>query len=321
VICERSYELLEQYGHFGMIVPISCIATDRMDSLRSIWMTKGWETYISHYSGDAHPSVLFQGVKFRLSIILQRKAAKSAIYSTHFQRWLPQGRENLFALINYVSVGSNIVRLGLIPKVSSMMHLAILKKLCSVVSNLRADVYATGLYQVYCHRIVAHFVKALDFIPFFHSQRDGEKKSEDYKIFAVDSTCKRDTLVALLNSNLFYSWFVSYSDVYHCGREIILDFPCDLSALTEAMGDELSGIKSQLMDDLQEHSIRRTIPYKATGLVQYDEFYPRHSKPIIDEIDRVLARHYGLTDEELDFIINYDIKYRMGRSDEEDEGE
>jgi hypothetical protein len=27
-------------------------------------------------------------------------------------------------------------------------------------------------------------------------------------------------------------------------------------------------------------------------------------KPIIDEIDHVLAKHYGFTDEELDFIIN-----------------
>ncbi|WP_304286640.1 hypothetical protein [Porphyromonas uenonis] len=35
-------------------------------------------------------------------------------------------------------------------------------------------------------------------------------------------------------------------------------------------------------------------------------------KPIIDEIDKVLAEHYGFTEEELDFIINYDIKYRMG---------
>jgi hypothetical protein len=33
----------------------------------------------------------------------------------------------------------------------------------------------------------------------------------------------------------------------------------------------------------------------------------------IDEIDRVLAGHYGFTEEELDFIVNYDIKYRMGR--------
>ena len=29
-----------------------------------------------------------------------------------------------------------------------------------------------------------------------------------------------------------------------------------------------------------------------------------------DEIDRVLARHYGFTEDELDFIIKYDIKYR-----------
>jgi len=37
------------------------------------------------------------------------------------------------------------------------------------------------------------------------------------------------------------------------------------------------------------------------------------------EIDRVLAPHYGFTDEELDFIINYDIKYRMGREVESKE--
>jgi hypothetical protein len=35
----------------------------------------------------------------------------------------------------------------------------------------------------------------------------------------------------------------------------------------------------------------------------------------------VLARHYDFTDEELDFIINYDIKYRMGRDEQEGEEE
>jgi len=39
----------------------------------------------------------------------------------------------------------------------------------------------------------------------------------------------------------------------------------------------------------------------------------------IDEIDTVLAQHYGFTEEELDFIINYDIKYRMGKELEEEE--
>lgn len=77
------------------------------------------------------------------------------------------------------------------------------------------------------------------------------------------------------------------------------------------------------MDDLQANSARRRIQYR-TGWIEYDEFYPRNSKPIIDEIDRVLARHYDFTAEELDFIINYDIKYRMGdelAEDEANEGE
>jgi hypothetical protein len=47
----------------------------------------------------------------------------------------------------------------------------------------------------------------------------------------------------------------------------------------------------------------------------------KKSKPIIGEIvgaaspveNRVLAQHYGFTAEEPDFIINYEIKYRMGR--------
>jgi hypothetical protein len=30
------------------------------------------------------------------------------------------------------------------------------------------------------------------------------------------------------------------------------------------------------------------------------------------EIDHALMRHYRITDKELDFIINYDVKYRMG---------
>ena len=34
---------------------------------------------------------------------------------------------------------------------------------------------------------------------------------------------------------------------------------------------------------------------------------------------RTLMRHYGFTDEELKFIINYDIKYRMGKSSADEE--
>jgi hypothetical protein len=63
---------------------------------------------------------------------------------------------------------------------------------------------------------------------------------------------------------------------------------------------------------MKAKSRRRIYNYVTSGRVEYDEFYMKLSKPIIDEIDKVLAKHYGFTEEELDFIINYDIKYRMG---------
>ena len=66
------------------------------------------------------------------------------------------------------------------------------------------------------------------------------------------------------------------------------------------------------MKDFAANSRELTGNYGQYGILTIQSFQPRLSKSIIDEIDRVLARHYGFTDEELDFIINYDIKYRMG---------
>jgi len=43
------------------------------------------------------------------------------------------------------------------------------------------------------------------------------------------------------------------------------------------------------------------------------------TNPSLDEIDRVLAKHYRFTEEELHFVINYDIKYLMGKDAEEEE--
>ncbi len=49
------------------------------------------------------------------------------------------------------------------------------------------------------------------------------------------------------------------------------------------------------------------------------ESFLRDDTYIIDTIDGLIAQHFGFTQEELDFIINYDIKYRMGK--ELDNGE
>ncbi|KWI41491.1 hypothetical protein WT71_31345 [Burkholderia stagnalis] len=44
---------------------------------------------------------------------------------------------------------------------------------------------------------------------------------------------------------------------------------------------------------------------------------PKRSKRFIDAIDQDLARAFRFSDDETDFIINYDIKYRMGGADDD----
>lgn len=56
-----------------------------------------------------------------------------------------------------------------------------------------------------------------------------------------------------------------------------------------------------------------TNPITAFGnrKIETQTFNIKLSKQIIDEIDVLIGPIYGLSEEEIEFIINYDIKYRM----------
>ncbi|HVU68047.1 MAG TPA: hypothetical protein VHD63_12990, partial [Ktedonobacteraceae bacterium] len=58
---------------------------------------------------------------------------------------------------------------------------------------------------------------------------------------------------------------------------------------------------------------RRTRHYNGAGqgyASSYAEYYPARARDVLDQIDRVLAEHYGFTAEELDFLLHYESKYR-----------
>ena len=296
-------------GRVGQIVPISCVSTPRMQALRQCWRRFNARTWLSHYSGDAHPSILFNGVKFRLSIVIQQVHAgtDSSCHSTPFQRWFPDAREYLFDQLEYTKIASSIERGGLFPKINAKGG-EILAHLDAASVLVARSVDSESPHIAFAHRIVAHYVKAFDFIPFFRSERDGEKRSEDYKLFAFRTRPELEAFTALLNSSLFYFWFVAYSDVYHCGRELILDFPGDIQELSKS--PELLQAIAELMRAYRATAVRRAIRYKATGLVEYDEFYSRDVKPQIDCVDKVLSKLFEMSDDQLDFILNFDAKYR-----------
>jgi hypothetical protein len=317
---ERALNLTRSTGRYGLIVPMSFVSTERVQSIRGLLRQNALAFWVSNYSGDAHPAVLFDGVKMRLSIVVgQRSSSTSSsnqLFSTRFQRWYSEARESLFESISYQAVSDRLLLNGLIPKLGSPIEADIIAKIYGQRRRLGHFVVSSSDHAIYAHRIVAHFIKAFDFVPHFWNEKDGTKRSEDYKVFAFKSSDEAMLAAAILNSTTFYYFYLLYSDAYHCGRELILAFPVDLSQVDIDIANRLRDLNNELMGDMKSNARRRRIQYR-TGWIEYDEFYPRLSKPIIDEIDRVLARHYGFTDEELDFIIHYDIKYRMGRDAED----
>ena len=112
-----------------------------------------------------------------------------------------------------------------------------------------------------------------------------------------------------MNSTLFYWYFYLSSDCWHLTNKEVFSFPIECEDINSEQSRKLL---IELMADLKTNSVRYKRKSKNSGSQEFDSFYPAKSKFIIDRIDTVLAQHYGFTEEELDFIINYDIKYRMG---------
>jgi len=138
----------------------------------------------------------------------------------------------------------------------------------------------------------------------------------EFKALRFQSQDHAELALCCLNANLFY-WFVTvFSDCRHVNKREVDAFPIDLNALAASQARKsLVKLANALMEDLDRNSVDRRMRLQHDTLI-VQCIYPKLSKPIIDEIDQVLARHYGITEEELDFIINYDIKYRMGRDGE-----
>ena len=118
-------------------------------------------------------------------------------------------------------------------------------------------------------------------------------------------------MLSSLNSSIFYLWYILHSDCRDLNLREIASFP--IINISDLGVDILERLNKELMVSYKKNKKRKITSYTSSGEVVYDEFYPKKSKHIIDEIDKVLAKHYGFTEEELDFIINYDIKYRMGK--------
>ncbi len=303
---ERSCVLLRQSGWFGMIVPTGVIGLDETVSLRDVLLERFTESFCSTYA--IRPSKLFDGVDQRLCIYLGEggKDSTHRIWATRYHHWNAEERDTLFPRLEYTD-SFHHQRLKRIPQVGSIEAASVLAKLEAKSKKTALHYCSTNRsgYLMHYHRSPRYWIRAMDFEQYFKSPTRTRSVHHFRDIYFKDKDAGK-VVGAILNSSLFFFWFVSVGNGRNITGTDVEQFP--LGDLGEDILRDLPRIFDRLMKDYKENSFIRV-----RQDCEFQEFRPSKSKPLIDEIDRVLAKHYGFTDEELDFIINYDIKYRMGR--------
>ena len=296
VCIERFLNLLHEGRRYGVIIPVSSVSTPRMLPLMRLLVGRS----TIHGSNFAvRPAKLFDGVDMNLSILIGATNTKDGprqIFSTAYNRWNKALRDHLFQIMSYTR-SSFEAPTSAIPKIGSVTERAILSRLSSLPLLRRFRVKRTSS-PIYCHSGGRYFRKCIK-----------HKLSNEYKEVALTAEAA-NPILCLLSSSLYYWFWIVLSDCYHVTRGDIDVLPVPDSMIADIRFDKLA---DSLMDDLEEHAIVR-LRKRADGSEQKEKNYVvAESKALIDKIDQALAQHYGFTEAELDFIINYDIKYRMGR--------
>lgn len=315
---EKASLLINNNARFGMILPNSSISADKMKILQNIFIV-GKNSWITNFAW--RPSKLFEGANMLLAIILFSNDINGNVFSSKYLKWYNESRSNLFNSLIYFDT-SHLRISGSIPKIPSNLFTSISYKLVEKSNDKKLINYfypKPTKFVLYYFRAVLYWVKILTKKPKL-LENGKESSTGEMKTVYCQNEIVRNILVSYLSSNIYYLYYTVYSSCQVINNR---DFNIlvDIESINGNLKNKLSDLSIVLQKDYFDNSKSITREYSKrsrtfTMVKQY--FYLKKSKKFIDEIDKVLAKHYGFTDEELDFIINYDIKYRMGADTDEE---
>lgn len=309
-VWERCLDVACDAGSIGMIQPVAAVCADGYKPLRALLRSSG-ATMVSNFND--RPSKLFDGLEhIRLCIIIQRKGTRHRTFSTTYNKWQSVERPHLFQILSFIE-STGLYLNDAMAKVGSPVEASILGRF-QTENGALGDYERDSQWAIYYTRKLSSFVQILDFVPAMKDARGRTREPSELKTLTFSSQEQRDVFLCILNSSLFYWLLTVYSDCRNLNRRDIGFARFDFSKATKSELKQFAALCTDLMADIRANSKMATMTYKSVGALQVQCTYPKFSKNIIDSIDFALGQHYGLTEDEVDFIINYDIKYRVGVS-------
>ena len=287
-VIKNSIDLLKKNGVLGFIIPLSYVSTTRMSKIRDYVDKKCSKQIILSFAD--RPDCLFNGVHQKLNIIIFKKIISlKEIYVSNYKHWYRDERNEL---LNGRDVLVSDYNFKFIPKIGNEIEKNIFDKVYSISDNNLFDSQNSESKSLYLNMRSCFWIKAFSFNP----------GSNEYKKLSYNNV---DFAICLLNSSLFWLYWTMVSDCWHITSKELKNFK-----FLEP-NDDFSLLRKNL-----EKKLEKTKKYIGSKQTEY-EYKHKYCKDVIDKIDDKLAKLYHLTDEELEYIKNYAIKYRMGGMENE----
>lgn len=305
-VIERCKVIANNTSKQGFIIPSASLCTPRMNTLLNIMVNKA-SVWTSVW--DERPSKLFDGVDQQLSIHIMSINDKhyNSTYITPMTHWAAKQRETIFKNIHYSKYSINERVAEVITKIGHITELSLLNKISIKGVFITNIPNKTKTAAIYYKNAGGRYWKLVKSFPTYYKSEKGDKTSTEKTInIPIEAL---PAVVSIIASSLFYWYWRVVSNCRHLTNRELDNFPIIESVIQDK---SIKNLFKEYENDLDHNKKRISTNNKTSGHIVQDFYYMKLSKPIIDKIDKVFAKHYGFTDEELDFIINYDIKYRMG---------
>lgn len=290
IFIDRGLQILNS-GYLNYIVPLAIMSSESMSKLHSIIYKSCEDVKISSYSN--RPKQIFDEADQRVAIIELHKNDKfiKKLMTTKInKRYADTPPEEIIQNLEFANA-VKFIKLGRIPKIGTDLEENILKKLFSLPKTLK-NYYVKGGLEVYYRTSGGRYYNVITNFSTGSSKENAIYVNHKY----------RDLIGAILSSNLYYWFYQMYSNTLDLKAYELDEFPLNLENFTNKQIDEIGSIYNEYMNDLEKNSRIINNSFK--------EYRARLSKHLIDKLDRAIYQDFGLSEQECEFLINYDLIFR-----------
>lgn len=279
-------KMLKSDGAISFVIPLSYVATPRMQNLRNA-LSENLNNQVILSFAD-RPDCLFPSVHQKLCVLFAKPSEKRSFKTSNYMYWCDSERKTLFDNISVID--NSKVRDKFIPKLGNNRDVKIFNKI--TLNNYRMqELYSPKNNSLYLNMRATFWIKA------FLNPHTGN----EYKTLNFTNDKYRYFAYCLLNSSLYWWYWNVVSDCWHITKKELDEFP---------IPNDIEFGEIEKLANALEKKLESTKKYIGSKQTDYEYKHKLCIKEI-SAINQYINNVYKLSEKEGTYINNYYIKYRM----------